>query len=834
MRSYRYLIILNICLIVVGGMLPLTRAKAEEALGLNISDASQETQGDDQTYAFLDDMWGLFPSRVTVSDFDRPSGVAVDPVGNIYVADSERNRIKKFNADGGHVTGWGSAGSGEGEFDHPTFLAVDQAGHLYVADRGNDRIQKFSLDGTFVTAWGSEGAGEGQFSQPAGIAIDEEGYVYVADHWGHRIQKFTSEGSFVTAWGCVGEEEDQLYRPIGIAIHQGYLYSVELLSSAYGWDYRIQKFTLDGTFVATWGSRGSADGELYNPWGIAVSQDGYVYVAERYRVQKFTSTGEFVATWGSEGTDAGQFGFTTDIAIDHQGNVYVADTGNDRIQELTSDGEFVSMWGSGPPTTAEVYYDLHGRRDYAVGRFGALLEQEFYDGARRTKIESYPDHELRYYALGYYIYDSGRITTHYSGGRIDRQEWCPDPDDDQCYTVRRYIYDGVRLDRVDVYYYDTDNPYPHREHEQTGIAIAAGADGSIYAAIQDVDSRSIKIFASDGTLVNQWDGGNPDASFSFWALRDVATDSAGDVYVCDSYWETLYDQYGNKMDTFTVFRVRRYDSDGNFLDGWRLAYRGMLSSPAAIAIDQAGYAYIALTDLHAIWRLDPDGNSISWGGEGNGEGEFSHPKGIAVAPDGSVYVADSGNDRIQRFTSGGAFIAQWGSPGVDAGQFSWPSSIAVCGEGNVYVTEVEGHRVQKFTPEGDFIIQWGSGGKGAGELSGPSGVAVDSDGSLYVLDTGNYRIQKFVEQPYHGPKIRNLRSDAEGNIVIKVPVIPLYQYQLQESSDLHTWVDKDVTSIAGQTFDKIRPEVEQLLDLIAGNVHEHGMMFYRIVQEPRD
>jgi len=96
-----------------------------------------------EAYRFVA-MWGLrLLPRITFG-FDGPGGVAVDPAGNIYVADTGHNRIQKLTADGGFVTGWGSAGSGEGEFSAPEFLAVDPAGYLYVADKGNFRIQKFT------------------------------------------------------------------------------------------------------------------------------------------------------------------------------------------------------------------------------------------------------------------------------------------------------------------------------------------------------------------------------------------------------------------------------------------------------------------------------------------------------------------------------------------------------------------------------------------------------------------------------------------------------------------------------------------------------------------
>lgn len=730
----------NLFLLLIVGTLLLTAPGVFTRAGSGDMPASVGAEA----YRFVG-MWPIWPPEPEYL-FDTPGGVSVDAGGNIYVGDTGNNRIRKLNSAGEPVLDWGSAGSGEGEFSAPDFVAVDQAGYLYVADKGNFRIQKFTLDGAFVTAWGSEGTGAGQFKRPRGIAIDQDGYVYVADFWGDRIQKFTSNGTFVATWGSYGTGNGQFAQPAGLAIHQGYLYVADT------YNHRIQKFSLDGTFVAAWGSRGSADGQFLYPDGVAVDQDGHIYVTEGMgeRVQKFTSAGVFVTKWGSSGGDEGQFAVPSDIAADQHGSIYVADSNNDRIQKFASDGAFISVWGEEhhvtpvPKYTAQVFYDTYAREDYAVSRFGALLEQHTYDGAKKTQIVHFPDWDLFYYALGYYIYDSGAIRTNYAGGRIASQDWCPDPDNlEQCYKVRTYVYSGAKLVRVEVYYYDTVNPYPHREHEQASIAITANDSGQIFAAIQDVDSRIIRQFSAAGELTGQWLGGKPGAPFSYWALSAVAAGSGGHIYVADSYWDTPYDQYGNPMATFTHFRVREFDSGGNILDEWTRGYSGNFSSAAAIAVSQAGHVYLAIAEKHIVWRFNPDGSSISWGGEGTGNGQFSHPGGIAVGPDGSVYVADSGNHRIQKFTADGVYLAQWGGPGTAAGQFSKPVGIAVAGDSHVYVTEVDGNRLQKFTSAGGFITLWGSAGTGEGEFSEPNGIAVDGDGYVYVLDSGNQRIQKF-------------------------------------------------------------------------------------------
>ncbi len=107
-------------------------------------------------------------------------GVAVDSLGNVYVADTDNNRIQKFNSTGIFITKWGSPGSGDGQFEHPRGVAVDSLGNVYVADSNNNRIQKFSSTGTFITKWGSPGSDDGQLWVPVGVAVDSTDNVYVA------------------------------------------------------------------------------------------------------------------------------------------------------------------------------------------------------------------------------------------------------------------------------------------------------------------------------------------------------------------------------------------------------------------------------------------------------------------------------------------------------------------------------------------------------------------------------------------------------------------------------------------------------------------------------
>jgi len=184
------------------------------------------------------------------------------------------------------VTTWGSAGSGPGQFNGPQGLAIDPAGNVYVADSDNNRIQKFTSNGNYLNKWGIAASGPGQFNSPSDVAIDSAGNIYVADTSNHRIQKFNSNRIFLSqlGTGSVGSGEGQFNTPRGVAVGAADVVYVSDQNNN-----RMQKFDSHGTFLATWGTRGSDPGQFINPAMPAVDASGNIYVAEydNNRVQKF-------------------------------------------------------------------------------------------------------------------------------------------------------------------------------------------------------------------------------------------------------------------------------------------------------------------------------------------------------------------------------------------------------------------------------------------------------------------------------------------------------------------------------------------------------------------
>jgi len=170
-------------------------------------------------------------------------------------------------------------------------------------------------------------------------------------------------------------------------------------------------------------------------------------------------------------------------------------------------------------------------------------------------------------------------------------------------------------------------------------------------------------------------------------------------------------------------------------------------TPTGVSIDKAGNVYVADSGNDRVQRFNAGGAFFStWGGTGDGGGSFDEPFGIAVDKQRNVlYVTERGNDRVQKTTTDGAFLNKWGSLGSGELQFNNPTGVTVDRGGRVYVADTDNHRIQKMDGAGNFILDWGSNGSGEGQFQNPMGLAADGDNNIYVADTGNDRVQKFTK-----------------------------------------------------------------------------------------
>jgi DNA-binding beta-propeller fold protein YncE len=182
---------------------------------------------------------------------------------------------------------------------------------------------------------------------------------------------------------------------------------------------------------------------------------------------------------------------------------------------------------------------------------------------------------------------------------------------------------------------------------------------------------------------------------------------------------------------------------------------GKLSFPEGVGADRFGNVYVADTFNNRVQKfyfiggtfLDRWGANGGDGTSGGGDGEFTLPRGVAVDASGNVYVTDSDNSRVQKLSPTGAFLDKWGSSGSGDGQFQTPVGIAIDAAGNILVADRENDRVQKFSPSGEFLAKFGGFGSADGQFKQPQGIALDADGIIYVTDKGNDRVQRFREVP---------------------------------------------------------------------------------------
>jgi hypothetical protein len=278
---------------------------------------------------------------------NQPSALAVDPAGNVYVADSVNNRVVIYDSVGTFEATVGSAGSGSGEMEDPFGLAIGPTGNIYVAD-SNNRIDVFNSAGVSQSTFGAAGTANGDFDNPSGIGISPTGTTYVADSANNRVEIFNSSGAFQSSIGGVasGSGNLQFNSPQQLAF--GGPNSDFYVADA--GNNRIQVFNSSGTYQSTIGvaGGGAGNGQFEFPQGVAVGPTGEIYVADANndRVQIFSSAGTFQSTFGAIGAGNGQFEHPSAVAVAVTGNVYVADEFNRRIERFFDP----SSWTSGTNT----------------------------------------------------------------------------------------------------------------------------------------------------------------------------------------------------------------------------------------------------------------------------------------------------------------------------------------------------------------------------------------------------------------------------------------------------------------------------------------------------
>lgn len=245
----------------------------------------------------------------------------------------------------------------------------------------------------------------------------------------------------------------------------------------------------------------------------------------------------------------------------------------------------------------------------------------------------------------------------------------------------------------------------------------------------------------------------------------------------------------------TVVKIRTWGSLGSGA--------GQLHDPIAAAVGPAGHVYVTDSLNNRIDEFTASGGFIrAWGFgvrdgspafqkctstcragiAGAGDGQFDAPYGIGVDASGEVYVSDANNDRLEKFSRTGTFLAKWGQTGSAGGQFKDPRGVSVSPAGFVRVVDAGNNRVEIFRLGGGFRLAWGWGvasgtprpeqcrtlceaglaGAGDGQFDAPSSVATNTTGSVYVTDNGNQRVERFARDRFLTSWGRRLLRNPKG------------------------------------------------------------------------
>lgn len=594
----------------------------------------------------------------TDANLYEPSGLALDALGNLYIADSHNNRIRKVDANTGIISTVAGDGSysfgGDGglatnaSLYNPLGITIDAFGNFYIADTDNNRIRKVNaITGIITTVAGgsaTSGLGDGglatnaRLSTPSSVTFDASGNLYIADKGNERIRKVNiSTGVISTVVGSGFNLGDgglatvaNLYSPTCVAFDaSGNLYIADY------WHHRIRKVTTSTGIISTvagngnqgfGGDGGSATAANLNfPTGVAVDASGNLYIADQNnRIRKVNAVTGIISTVAGNGftTYGGDGGIATlaslyepyDAVIDSLGNLYISDFGNNRIRKVSAGTNIITT--------------IAGDGNNAYGGDGGAATEASLNGP-----------------------------------------------------------EGITIDGLgNIYFADETNHRIRKVNSSTGI---------------------ITTVAGNGTANCVGDGGTAIAA-GLDKPCDVVLDATGNLFIADKQCACI-----RKVNVSTGI-ISRVAGGGLGGDGV-LAINASLKVPTGVAVDASGNFYIADQSDHRIRKVNANTGIISTiagnGTQGfSGDGgpaiaaKLSKPSGISIDGLGNLYIADFANYRIRKVnastgiisTVAGNGISGFGGDGGEAITANLISySVSLDTSGSLYIPDYFNDRIRK-------------------------------------------------------------------------------------------------------------------------------------------
>jgi sugar lactone lactonase YvrE len=629
------------------------------------------------------------------------AGVAVDGAGNMYFPENGWNVVLRMDAATGILTrfaGNGTAGySGDNgpatsaELNTVGGVGADAAGNVYIADTQNNRIRKVS-NGIITTVAGSafQGySGDGgpatsaRLNQPFGVAVDASGNLYIADSENYVIRK-VSNGTIATfagngTDGYSGDNGPATSATLGLPLSV----AVDAAGNVYAVTDVVRKISngIITTFAGMNGTTGysgdngpATSATFFYATAVAADASGNVYIADMDNNAIRKVSKGVITTFAGNGTKgysgdhgpaaAGELNMPNGVAVDASGNVYIADSGNARIRKVSNGaiatvagGASVSFGDNGPATGAALYQPS----GVAVDASGDVYIVDYFDNAIRKVSNGVITTFAGNGTFGY-SGDNGPATSaalnQPYGVAVDASGNVYIADTNN--SVVRKVSGGVisTIAGNGKYGYSGDNGPAASAQLCAPTGVAVDTAGNVYiadnncSAIRKVSNGIITTFAGNGTRGYSLDNG-PAASTQLNSPIAVAVDASGDVYIADAGIDN------NAIRVVTNGWITTFAGNGTnayWGDGGPAASAGLFA-PMGVTADAAGNVYISEGGPVDVIRKVSNGVIATIAGNGtrgysgdNGPAtgaELNGPMGLAVDAAGRVYIADAANQVIR-------------------------------------------------------------------------------------------------------------------------------------------------------------------------------------------
>jgi DNA-binding beta-propeller fold protein YncE len=722
------------------------------------------------------------------------TAVGTETTNDQYVASPKGNDIEEMlmNDEGNeyHNSSFGKAGSGNGEYKEPWAITwAPTLKWLLVADTGNNRVQALSSE-SYANQFGKAGTGAGEFKEPKGIAVDSKGNAWVVDTGNDRIEEFTYSSKtlkweFDVEFGKKGTGHEEFEDPIGIAIDSSN--NIYVVDSG---NNRVVKLNpgkrpannppLPPAKPPSTGTSSVETIEYHVPVSGAGTGAPNLSKTEVEKWGQKDDPSEGMAIFPSskpQGWPASTYEGATIDYMDEQGrtvNTYSPTGGvstteyneaNEVTRILSADNQKAALKETGKTAAASELLDTKDRYN---GETKEEKEKEETEKEGKTELGARlletrgPEHKVKVPSTSEPV--EARAVTHYyyNEGAKEAEE-----KNKETYNLVTKTTGGVLLsggeeeklskrETVTSYSGQEDLGWKLREptsvtkepskQDLTSTTVYEKGTGNVIETMAPGSESSVAKYAY-ASVFGSW--GHESGELN--GERGVAINSSGDLWVADTYNDRIEEFSPEGKALLTVGK------EGTGASGFK--------EPRAIAIDSSGNVWVSDFSNRRVQEFSSTGTFIKmfgWGvkdgkeeaevctsscyagNPGSGHGQFSDPYGLAFDSKGNLWVADTGGNRVEEFSSEGKYMAEFGSKGSAKGQLDEPRDVVFDSKGDIWVADSSNNRVQEFstTTIGEALAVYGSGGSGPGQFDNPIALAFDSKGDLWVAEMGNSRLQE--------------------------------------------------------------------------------------------